>query len=75
MAEPTTWRARWLGKWVRELREACGLTIQDVADHLGKVKSVVSKMESGLNPIPGDDLLAMLDLFGVSDLTQRADMQ
>jgi transcriptional regulator with XRE-family HTH domain len=73
MAEPT-WRARWLGKWIRELREECGLKIEGVAEHLGKVKSVVSKFESGQNPIPGDDLLKLLDLFGVADLTQRADM-
>lgn len=73
MAEPT-WRARWLGQWARTLREQGGHSVQEVADYLGKVKSVVSKFETGQNPIPGDDLLKLLDLFGVSDLTERADM-
>ncbi|WP_100446856.1 helix-turn-helix domain-containing protein [Glycomyces xiaoerkulensis] len=73
MAEPT-WRARWLGKTVKELRDESGLSVQEVGEYLRRVKSVVSKFESGQNPIPGDDLLKLLDLYGVSDMTQRADM-
>jgi transcriptional regulator with XRE-family HTH domain len=71
--EPT-WRARWLGRVIRELREGRKLTVKDVADYLRRSPSVVSNFETGVNPIPGDELLKLLDLFGVSDMTQRGDL-
>lgn len=52
--------------FVREWREARGLTQQQLADAIGRDKSVLSKLERGLSGITSATLAALADAFQVS---------
>jgi transcriptional regulator with XRE-family HTH domain len=60
-----------LGQRLRELRDANGMTLARAADFLQRNASTVSRFESGEYPIRRPDLMALLDLYGVSDRRQR----
>jgi transcriptional regulator with XRE-family HTH domain len=64
-------RRRRLGLELRALREATGLSGEDVADRTGWSTSKVSRMEIGRNPPSPADLNRLLDLYGVTDQTRR----
>jgi transcriptional regulator with XRE-family HTH domain len=66
-----TLRAQWLGQSLRELRDATGMTLAQAADFLQRNASTVSRFESGEYPIRRPDLMALLDLYGVSDRRKR----
>jgi transcriptional regulator with XRE-family HTH domain len=66
-----TLRAQWLGQSLRELRDANGMTLARAADFLQRNASTVSRFESGEYPIRRPDLMALLDLYGVSDRHKR----
>lgn len=66
-----TLRAQWLGQRLRELRDANGMTLARAADFLQRNASTVSRFESGEYPIRRPDLMALLDLYGMSDRRQR----
>ncbi|MGH3830628.1 MAG: helix-turn-helix domain-containing protein [Pseudonocardiaceae bacterium] len=66
-----TLRAQWLGQSLRELRDANGMTLARAADFLQRNASTVSRFESGEYPIRRPDLMALLDLYGVSDRRTR----
>jgi transcriptional regulator with XRE-family HTH domain len=66
-----TLRAQWLGQSLRELRDANGMTLARAADFLQRNASTVSRFESGEYPIRRPDLMALLDLYGVSDRRRR----
>jgi transcriptional regulator with XRE-family HTH domain len=66
-----TLRAQWLGQSLRELRDANGMTLARAADFLQRNASTVSRFESGEYPIRRPDLMALLDLYGVSDRRKR----
>jgi transcriptional regulator with XRE-family HTH domain len=58
---------RWvLGEWLREIRDACGLTGSDVARQLGWAPSKVSRIENHEGVSPGD-LRELLDVYGITD--------
>ncbi|GAA2209692.1 helix-turn-helix transcriptional regulator [Nonomuraea monospora] len=61
-----TLRAQWLGKHLRELRERAGLTLKDAGEYLQRDGSTVSRFEVGLYPARTPDVLALLDLYGVT---------
>jgi transcriptional regulator with XRE-family HTH domain len=62
-----TLRGRELGGRLRTLREAAGLTGQDVARRMGRAHSTLSRWETGgLLPRP-PDVYFMLDLYGVQE--------
>ncbi|ACY99295.1 MULTISPECIES: helix-turn-helix domain-containing protein [Thermomonospora] len=66
-----TLRSQWLGQQLRELREKSGLLLKDAAEYLQRDPGTVSRFESGFYPIRRPDLLALMDLYGVSDPQRR----
>jgi transcriptional regulator with XRE-family HTH domain len=66
-----TLRARWLGEELRRLREAKGLTARAAGEYIQRHQGTVSRFESGEYPIRRGDLLAFLDLYGVTNKRQR----
>jgi transcriptional regulator with XRE-family HTH domain len=66
-----TLRAQWLGKHLRELRETAGLTLKEAGDYLQRDGSTVSRFEAGLYPARTPDVLALLDLYGVTTVNER----
>ena len=66
-----TLRAQWLGQSLRELRDASGMTLVRAGEFLQRNAASVSRFESGEYPIRRPDLMALLDLYGVSDRRKR----
>jgi transcriptional regulator with XRE-family HTH domain len=66
-----TLRAQWLGKQLRELREAAKLTLREAGDYIQRDQSSLSRMEQGITPMRVPDVLALLNLYGVSDSNLR----
>ncbi|MGH3821442.1 MAG: helix-turn-helix domain-containing protein [Pseudonocardiaceae bacterium] len=66
-----TLRAQWLGQSLRELRDANGMTLARAGEFLQRNAATVSRFESGEYPIRRPDLMALLDLYGVSDRRKR----
>ncbi len=62
-----TLRAQWLGKQLRELREAAKLTLREAGDHVQRDQAALSRWEQGLTPARVPDVLALLNLYGVDD--------
>jgi transcriptional regulator with XRE-family HTH domain len=57
---------RWvLGEWLREIRDACGLTGAQVARQLGWAPSKLSRIENHEGVSPGD-VRELLDAYGIS---------
>ncbi len=55
-----------VGARIKELREAKGLTGEGLGKHLGLSKSQVSVIEKGKTRLNTDQLLILVQLFGVS---------
>lgn len=66
-----TLRARWLGDQLRKLREDKGYTTKEAGEYVQRHQGTVSRFESGEYPIRRGDLLAFLDLYGVTNKRQR----
>ncbi len=66
-----TLRAQWLGQSLRELRDASAMTLVRAGEFLQRNAATVSRFESGEYPIRRPDLMALLDLYGVSDRRKR----
>ncbi|PWV47266.1 MULTISPECIES: helix-turn-helix domain-containing protein [Nocardiopsis] len=66
-----TLRAQWIGKTFKELRQRNGMTMQEVAEYLGRDQSSLSRFEAGIHPPRKDDVVALMDLFGVDEESQR----
>ncbi|MEU4559718.1 helix-turn-helix transcriptional regulator [Actinoplanes sp. NPDC023936] len=60
-----------LGSRLRRLREACGLTQDEAAQHIRASASKISRMESGKVGTKEADLHQLLELYGISDATER----
>lgn len=72
MAKKTvTLRRRWLGRLLRQLREENGLTLDASAEFLQRTAPTVSKVESGIYPIRRPDVMALLDLYNVTEPRKR----
>lgn len=57
------------GILIKEKRKEKGLTLQNVADHLGLSKMTVSKWENGhVQNIRRDNLIPLCDLLGISPI-------
>jgi transcriptional regulator with XRE-family HTH domain len=70
-----TLRAQWLGKLLRDQREAAGLSLKDVGDHIVRDPSTVSRMETGSIPARMTEVRELLTLYGVDDQELRAGME
>jgi transcriptional regulator with XRE-family HTH domain len=62
-----TLRAQWLGQQLRALRESAGMTLRQAGEYLQRDPSMVSRFESAEYPIRRGDVLALLDLYSVSE--------
>ncbi|THV41306.1 helix-turn-helix domain-containing protein [Glycomyces buryatensis] len=69
-----TWRARWLGRKLRELRENKDLPVKDVCDYMGVRQPTVNRYETGQYPVKPHDLETLLDLYGVDDIDERVQL-
>jgi transcriptional regulator with XRE-family HTH domain len=67
-------RRRRLGLELRALREAIGLSGEEVAGRLGWSTSKLSRVEVGRNPPGPADLGKLLDLYGVTDQARRDEL-
>ncbi|MEV3937698.1 helix-turn-helix transcriptional regulator [Glycomyces sp. NPDC049804] len=74
MTEPKgpTWRAKWLGQKLRDLRKNKDLSIKDVADYLECGTTTVNRFEIGTFPVKSDALLSLMNLYGVAERGERA---
>ena len=72
-ASPTL-RRRELGRRLRELRLAQGLTVEQVAAHLLCSPSKVSRMETGQRGATRRDVRDLCDLYGVTQAASREHM-
>lgn len=90
MAEPTqvTYRSKKFGAWLRELREAKGLKIEEVAELLKEAlavdddqrsgrysKTTLSRFELGHREVEYKELTALMDIYGVDDRRQRLQLR
>ncbi|MEV0753169.1 helix-turn-helix transcriptional regulator [Streptosporangium sp. NPDC050280] len=66
-----TLRAQWLGKHLREFRESAKLTLKQAGDYLQRDAGTISRLESGIIPARASDVLALLNLYGISDQKVR----
>lgn len=67
-----TLRRRELGAQLRALRNARGLTVEQVAAHLMCHPSRVSRLETGARGVTARDIRDLCDLYGVTDPAERA---
>ena len=70
-----TLRAQWLGQQLRALRESAGMTLRQAGEYLQRDPSMVSRFESAEYPIRRGDVLALLDLYSVSEERIRDGLQ
>lgn len=66
-----TLRAEWLGRQLREMREATGVKMSEAGEYLRRDASAMSRFETGVYPIPRADVQALLDFYGVNDERRR----
>lgn len=69
-----TIRRRRLGAELRRLREAMGLTGEQVAQQLDCSHSTISRIELGRGGVRTRDVRDLLDLYGVEDEDRRAEL-
>jgi transcriptional regulator with XRE-family HTH domain len=70
-----TLRAQWLGKRLREYREAANLTLKDAGDYIQRDAAAVSRLENGITPGRVPDVLMLLNLYGIDDPQVRNGME
>ncbi|HWG01166.1 MAG TPA: helix-turn-helix transcriptional regulator [Trebonia sp.] len=66
-----TVRRRRLGTELRRLRDSSGYKLEEVAAQLGVAPSTLSRIETGKAPTKTAYLHQMLEMYGVSDASQR----
>ncbi|WP_026929321.1 helix-turn-helix domain-containing protein [Glycomyces tenuis] len=68
-------RSQWLGERIRDLRKSRRMSLKEVGSYLQRDQATLSRYENGELPVRRGDLMAMLDLFGVSDPKMRGDLE
>jgi len=66
-----TFERRQLGLTMRRLRDAAGKTQSVAAEAIGKARSRVVQLEDGTATATEADLTTLLDLYGVTNATER----
>lgn len=74
MSEPKrpTWRARWLGQRLRELRKHKGFTAAEVGKRIEGSASTIARIESGEYPAKSHELTALMEMYGIAEEATRA---
>ncbi|MFF7631751.1 helix-turn-helix domain-containing protein [Kitasatospora sp. NPDC008050] len=72
MAQPKSHvqQRRRIGRILRELREASGLTIEQAGSAIGRSDSTISRIENGLRDAHKLELAGLLDTYGAPDETR-----
>ncbi|MGH3738003.1 MAG: helix-turn-helix domain-containing protein [Micromonosporaceae bacterium] len=73
-ATSPTLRKRRLGRTLRRMREAAAITRERVAEELDCSPWKIGRIETGHVGCRRGDLLTMLDMYGLTDPDQRADL-
>lgn len=67
---------KWVGPWLRGMREAEKEkdSLDDIAQRLGRDRGSISRIETGKQSIPADDLPLFLTAYGLTadDFAERA---
>lgn len=72
-ASPTVRRRR-LGAELRKLRETAGVLSEAAAEAIGCSQSKISRMETGRAPFRVEEVVGLLDLYGVTDMSRREEL-
>ncbi|MGN9906368.1 helix-turn-helix domain-containing protein [Phytohabitans sp. LJ34] len=67
-------RAQSLGEKMRNLRDERGLTLKYIAEYLGVEFSTLARYERAEWPFRRDHVMALLDVYGIYDERQRAEL-
>ncbi|BCJ65717.1 helix-turn-helix domain-containing protein [Polymorphospora rubra] len=67
-----TLRAQWLGYLMRQFRRERGMTLIGAAEYLQRDHSALARYERAEWPFKRDDVLALLDIYGVDDAVRRS---
>lgn len=70
-ARMETFRGRQLRKELLRLREAAGLTMEDVAQRLDWSKAKISRIETGRTRVTPSDVRLLVEEYGVTDEQER----
>jgi hypothetical protein len=70
-----TQRAIWLGQQLNRHRTHAGITLSQAGDYLGRNGSSISRSESGEVPARIGDVVALMNLYGVDDDQERANLE
>jgi len=63
-----------LGRQLRRLREAAGITPEQAGDEIGGSRSKISRLETGKTTYKMGDVADLLSLYGVTDKQRRAEV-
>lgn len=64
-------RAQWIGKSMRELRKRRRIPQAEASSHIQRDPSMLGRYENGEIPFRREDLLSLLDYYGVSSERER----
>lgn len=67
-----TLRGQWFGATLREIRKDSKIKLAEAAEFLNRDPSQVSRFETGLYPVPRQELPSLLDFYRVQDAQRRA---
>jgi transcriptional regulator with XRE-family HTH domain len=69
-----TLRAQMLGSALRRLRASAALKAEEVAVDFGKDQSTISRMELGTSPPHEEDVVKLMNIYGLDDDSERQAM-
>ncbi|THV43591.1 helix-turn-helix domain-containing protein [Glycomyces buryatensis] len=64
-------RSQWLGERMRRIRKGLRIPQQEAADHIQRNNSMLGRYESGEIPFRRNDVIDLLDFYGVSSELER----
>ena len=64
-------RSQWLGERMRRIRKRLHIPQQEAADHIQRNNSMLGRYESGEIPFRRNDVIDLLDFYGISNELER----
>ncbi|MEU6858903.1 helix-turn-helix transcriptional regulator [Glycomyces sp. NPDC046736] len=64
-------RALWLGERMRDIRKRLRIPQQEAADHIQRNNAMLGRYETGQIPFRRNDVIDLLDFYGVANETER----